>query len=737
MYLKRFLIPALLLIALPGVAQKAKKDITLEDLWQKGTFRMKSVPGFNAMRDGVRYTQLDAEGGSQRINTYDLATGKKGDVLFNNGDAQYNGQKLSIDDYAFSDDEKKLLLATESENIYRRSVLRKVYIYDIASKALSILDTGKVLHAQFSPDGSKVAFVKNNNLYYRDLNSAKTIQVTFDGKRNEIINGNCDWVYEEEFEFTQAYQWSPDSKYIAYYKFDERQVPEYTMTIYDNLYPTPYKYKYPKAGEKNSIVNIYFYNVDGRKSTIAEIARPEYITKPNNGVLDIYVPRIKWSADPSKLCILKMNRHQNKLDYMLTDAASGKAENIYTEENKAYIEIDDNLQFLADKHSFLFTSEQDGWNHFYIYDFKNKKLTKLTKGDFDAEACQYIDETEKNIYYTAAKESPMERKLYSVGFDGNNDHLLTPENGVHAITPCAGGKFFLDRFSSLTTPAVYYLRDNTGKTVRVLEDNNGLENTMRGYNMGTVKFFQPTGADGQKLNAYMITPPNFDASKKYPVLMYQYSGPNSQQVADKFPLDNYFFHQMLAEKGYIIVVADGTGTGFRGEAFRKKTYLQLGKYESDDQIAVARYMAGQPYVDKARIGIWGWSYGGFMSSTCIFKGADVFKMAIAVAPVTNWRYYDNIYTERYMRTPQENKDGYDDNAPEKMADKLKGKFLLVHGTGDDNVHVQNSMSLINNLVRADKEYDSEFYPNRTHGISGGNTRLHLYKRMTAFILDNL
>ncbi len=717
-----FFIP-LLLITSFVFAQK--KQITLENIWRNGTFAVKSVPGFNAMNDGVRYTKNDAVDGRQVINVYNLETGEKEKTLFDNAQ-KFNDKTLVVHDYSFSNDETKMLLFTEAQNIYRRSVLYKTYLYNIATQSLVLIDENKVLHASLSPDNNKVAFVKDNNLYYRDLQNGEVVTVTTDGKRNEIINGNCDWVYEEEFEFTKAYEWAPDGKHIAYYRFDERLVPEYTMTVYDSLYPTPYKYKYPKAGESNSIVQIKIYDVAKKQVTNANIGSET----------DQYIPRIKWTKDPNSLCIFRMNRHQNKLELLLANAADGTTNVIYKEENPYYIEINDNIQFLPDNESFIFNSEMSGYNHFYRWNWKKQKLTKLTSGNYDIDQLTGIDEAKKTLYYTAAETSPLERKLYSVNWDGKNKKVLTTEPGTHAITPINGYKYFLDKHSRLNTPPAFYMRDINGKIVRTLEDNKDLANKMKEYDLGDIQFKQFPG-DSALLNAWVIMPPNFDSSKKYPVLMFQYSGPGSQNVADRFPVADFFWHQMLAQKGYIIVCADGTGTGFRGERFKKKTYLTLGNLESNDQIAVAKHLGSLQYVDKNRIGIWGWSYGGFMSSICIFKGHDVFKSAIAVAPVTNWRFYDNIYTERYMRTPAENPKGYDDNAPEKMAKILKGKFLLIHGTSDDNVHFQNQVSLVDALIKANKEFDSEFYPNKAHGISGGATRFHLYKRMTEFILNNL
>ncbi len=717
---------ALLLFNTFTYAQTGSKLITLEDIWKNGTFRMKGVAGFNAMKDGKVYTQIDQDGQHQYIRVYDLATGKQDRTLFDNAVHKFGGAELNIESYAFSDDEKKMLLITEGEHIYRHSELQRVFVFDIASGSIKLLDYDKVLHATFSPDGTKVAFVKHNNLYYKDLTKDVVVPVTGDGAKNRIINGNCDWVYEEEFSFTRAFDWSKDGRYLAYYRFDESLVPEYTMAKYTGLYPEQYTYKYPKAGERNSLVQIRIYDVQQKKSVTANVGKET----------DQYIPRIKWTDNATQLCIYRLNRHQNELELLLADAADGNTTVIYTDKNKSYVEIDDHVTFLPGGQSMIIASERNGYNHLYNCDWKTKKITDLTPGNFDVEGITGIDVARSLLYYTAAESSPLQRNLYVVDFAGKNKKNLTPETGTHSITPCEGNNYFLDKYSALNKVPVYMLRNAKGEVVRTLEDNKAFEAKLKEYAMGNVRLMTIRGTD-ENLNAWMITPPGFDSTKKYPVLMFQYSGPGSQQVADKFPLGNYFWHQMLAQKGYIIVCADGTGTGFRGEAFRKKTYLQLGRYESDDQIAVARNLANLSYVDKDRIGIWGWSYGGFMSATCIMKGNDVFKTAIAVAPVTNWRYYDNVYTERYMRTPQENPTGYDENAPEKMVDKLKGKFLLVHGTADDNVHFQNSAMFTTALIRANKQFDNEYYPDKAHGISGGNTSLHLYTKMTNFILGNL
>lgn len=711
---------------LPVMAQGGHKQITLDDIYKNGTFRLKGVPGFNAMKDGKRYTQIDREGKRLRINIYDLATGKKEGTIFDSQIDKFSGTELNIESYTLSSDERKMLLVTDGEHIYRHSELQRVYVYDIESGTIKLLDYDKVLHATFSPDGTKVAFVKNNNLFYKDIENDMVVPVTSDGAKNRIINGNCDWVYEEEFSFTRAFQWSENSKYLAYYRFDETLVPEYTMAKYTGLYPEQYTYKYPKAGERNSIVQIKIYNLQGKNT----------VTANTGSETDQYLPRIKWAGDANKLCIYRLNRRQNKLDMILADAATGRSAYIYREQNKAYIEIEDDITFLKDGHSMIMGSERNGYKHLYHWDWSTQQLTDLTKGNFDVESLTGVDTKRGLVFYTAAERSPLQRQLYVTNYRGENKRCLTPEAGTHAITPCEGNNYFLDRYSSLNKVPVYYLRDASGRIIRTLEDNHELDAKLHEYDLANLKLIKIGGVNAQ-LNAWMMTPPDFDPAKKYPVLMFQYSGPGSQQVADKWPIGNYFWHQMMAQKGYIVVCADGTGTGFRGEAFRKKTYMQLGKYESDDQIAVAKNLAKLPYVDKNRIGIWGWSYGGFMSATCILKGNDVFKAAVSVAPVTNWRFYDNVYTERYMRLPQENPKGYDENAPEKMADKLKGKLLLMHGTGDDNVHFQNAAVLTNALIKANKQFDNGYYPDRAHGISGGNATMHLYTKMTNFILDNL
>ncbi|RYD96032.1 MAG: S9 family peptidase [Sphingobacteriales bacterium] len=700
------------------------KQITLEDIWLNGTFSAASVPGFNVLNDGKRYVKTEKNGD---IKIYALNNNKELGTLLQAGDLMFEGKQVQLSEFKFSSDEKKLLILTEPEPIYRHSTRYITYVYDIAAKKLSLLEPAKVLHPDFSPDAQKVAYVKDNNLYIKNLASGQVQTVTSDGAKNKIINGNCDWVYEEEFSFTQAYQWSPQGNYLAYYKFDERRVKEYTMFFDEGKeYPTEYRYKYPKAGEDNSIVSIHIFNVNNNNTTTVDIG-PEK---------DQYIPRIKWTNKDNELAVTRLNRHQNHMELLLAQATTGASTLIYDEKNKYYIDITDNLTFLPDNQSFLITSEQDGYNHIYRRNWVKNELTQLTHGVDEVKDVLGVNTRNGQVFYTIT-EDVINTSFYLIDLKKKTPKLLSTQKGTHSITPCNGFNYFVDRYSSSQQVPTFKLIDAKGKVVRVLEENKKLEARLKEYQFGNIAFLTIPNRDGVSLNAYMIKPANFDATKKYPVLFYQYSGPGSQQVLNKFPLDHYWWHQLLVQKGYIVVVADGTGTGGRGEAFKKKTYLQLGKLESDDQIDVANYLGKQNYVDAGRIGIWGWSFGGFMSTICVLKAPETFKAAIAVAPVTNWRLYDNIYTERFMRKPDENKDGYDDNSPLQMAKNLKGKYLLIHGMADDNVHLQNATELSKALVDANKNFDAFYYTNKNHSIYGGNTRYNLYVKMTDFILNNL
>lgn len=700
-----------------------QKQITLEDLYQKHTFSSENVAGFNSMKDGQYYTTIE----NDDLVKKSFATGATVAILARGADLKTSeGAAIALYGYELSADEKKLLLYTQVTPIYRRSSKAIPYVYDLQTKQLTKVSDTKVLHATFSPDATKVAYVRDNNLFYKDLVSGKETQVTTDGKWNHIINGNCDWVYEEEFEFSRAFQWSPKGDYLAYYKFDESQVKEYTMAIYDSLYPLQYSYKYPKAGENNSVVNIYVYNLKNGRSQKMDLG-----SETNQ-----YIPRIKWTQDNETLCIYRMNRLQNKLELLLNNVQNGNNRLLYTEENKYYIEINDDLVFLKDGKHFLLTSEKDGYRHIYLFDMNGRQVNQLTKGHYDIASVEGIDENRKLVYYIAAKYSPMDRQLFAVSFNGKNEKQLTQERGWHHVSFSADNSYYIDNYSNINTPPVINLCDRTGKVIRNLKDNQHLRHTMQEYELSKAIFIRIPNSKGDTLNGWMLKPTRFDPAHKYPVLFCNYGGPGSQQVRDAWGAVS-FWHQLLAEKGYVIVSVDNTGTGFRGEEFKKKTYLRLGELEIEDQIDAAKYLGTFTYIDKNRIGHWGWSFGGFMSALAITKGADVFKAAISVAPVTSWRYYDNIYTERFMRTPLENPKGYEETSPINFVDRIKGKYLIIHGTADDNVHFQNSVMMVDAMIRKNIPFESAYYPNKNHGIYGGNTPLHLWTRMTQFILTNL
>jgi len=712
-----------LAMCIPLFATAQTKQITLDDIYKKGTFRAEIVPGFNSLKDGRFYTELDNNG---NLIKKSFITGETAGVIVSKGDIKdEKGNALELKDFEWSEDESKLLIFLNREFIYRRSSKAIVYAYDIATKKTAKVDADKIMHATYSPDGSKIAFVKENNLYFKNLATNKTTQITKDGKWNFTINGNCDWVYEEEFGFTKAFQWSPKSDHIAYYRFDESKVPTYAFAVYDSLYPKQYSYKYPKAGEANSVIEIHIYDTKTAANIKADIGKEA----------DIYIPRILWTKDNSKLAITWLNRLQNDMRFLSADAATGKTAVFYEEKNKYYVDVV-NINFLKDGKHFLISSEKDGNHHIYLESLDGKEEKLLTKGNFDIVNTEGVDEKNNTVYFIAAYHSPLTKDFCSVDLDGNNFKLMDERIGSHSIKFNADFTFYTDDYSTISKPNNISVFDIHGKLIRTLKDNSKLAKTAIEYGFANAEFIKIPTSKGETLNGWMLKPKDFDANKKYPVLFCNYGGPGSQQVADRWGVVNQW-QQMLAQKGYIIVSVDNTGTGFRGEEFKKKTYLQLGKFEIEDQIDAAKYLGTLPYIDAKRIGHWGWSYGGFMSSLAITKGADVFKAAIAVAPVTSWRFYDNIYTERYMRTPQENAKGYDDNSPLNFTDKIKGKFLIIQGTADDNVHFQNSVIMVDKMINNNIEFESGYYPNKNHSIRGGNTSYHLYNKMTKFILDNL
>lgn len=704
----------------------AQKEITLEDIWTKGTFSARGVSGFNSLLDGRFYCNLDEK---QNLLRFEFATGKLVDTLVSNKEIKQanGGEAIDMHNYSWSDDESRLLIATQTESIFRHSSQSIFYVYELSNKKLVQPVKEKIRYATLAPDNSKMAYVKNNDLYYYDFSTQSEMRVTKDGKENAVINGATDWVYEEEFAIWQGFSWSPNSDKIAFYRFDESKVPEFEMTMYGSLYPKQNKFKYPKAGEVNSLVNIFVY--DTKSELIAEMQ--------TGTETDIYLPRMQWTKNNDVLCIQRLNRLQNKLELLMADAKTGSSKVIYKEENKFYLDITNNLKFLNDGKTFLFTSERDGYNHIYLYDLKGKLQRQLTKGNFDIDDIFGVDEKNKKIYYTSSEVNAAERYIYVMGLNGKGKLKLTDGKGWHAATFNSDFSYFLHIYSSINTPPIYSLRNSVGKLVRVLEENKALQVKLQEYNLPEVKFSTIKNELGEEMNMYSVLPTQLDTVKKHALLMYVYGGPGSQTVMNRWAGANYFWYQMLAQKGYIVVSIDGRGTGFKGEKFKKCTYLNLGKYEIEDQIFAAKTLAKLPYVDASRMGIWGWSFGGYMAGLGISKGNDVFKAAISVAPVTNWRYYDNIYTERFMRTPQENGKNYDDNSPMNHVEKINGNYLLIHGTADDNVHFQNAVEMVDMMIKKGVDFDSEFYPNKNHGIGGSKVRLHLYKRMTNFLLEKL
>lgn len=709
------------------ISVSAQQKITVEDIYT-GAFKTKGMDELQSMKNTNQYTVLnyDKVSRSMQIDLYDFATLKKTATLIDS--KSFPELSDGIDSYLFSADEKMVLIANNSSQIFRHSFTANYFLYDIASKKLSKLFDFAIQEPTFSPDGKKIAFARNNNLYVYDIASKKTAEITADGQKNRIINGITDWVYEEEFAFVRAYDWSADGSKIAFIRFDETEVPEFSMSIFHkDLYPKMETFKYPKAGEKNSMVSLKMYDV--KANTTKEVKLGNYS--------DFYIPRLKWTSDANVLSVQVLNRHQDNLDLIFVDGNSGTAKVVLNEKDKAYVDITDNLTFLKDN-SFIWTSEKDGFNHIYVYDKNGKLKNQVTKGNWEVTAYYGFDEKSKMIYYQSVENGSVNRDIYRIGLDGKSKVRLSAQTGTNDATFSPDFSLFINKFSSATTPPAFTLNDSkAGKQVQSIVDNNTLADKLKNYSLGTKEFFVLKTDKGNELNAWILKPKDFNPNKKYPVFMYQYSGPGSQQVNNDWNnADDYWF-QSLAQQGYIVACVDGRGTGYKGAAFKKVTQKQLGKYEVEDQIDAAKVIGNYAYVDKSRIGIFGWSYGGFMSSNCLFKGNDVFKMAIAVAPVTNWRFYDSVYTERYMQTPQENASGYDDNSPINHVDKLKGKLLLIHGSGDDNVHVQNSMQMMEPLIQAGKQFDSQIYPDKNHGIYGGKTRIQLYNKMTNFIKDNL
>ncbi|MUH36771.1 S9 family peptidase [Zobellia amurskyensis] len=699
-----------------------KEQVTVEAVYG-GEFSIERLDVLRSMKNGKQYTILNkGDNGDTTIDKFDYATQKKVETIVSSADLP---EINSFSSYQFSDDESQILLATELQPIFRRSTLGVFYVYDLKSKKLTKVADTKIQEPRLAPDGTKVAYVAKNNLYLFDISSGDTKQLTTDGEKNKIINGVTDWVYEEEFAFVRAFDWNANGTKIAFLRFDETDVPEFSMDVFGtDLYPTQETFKYPKAGEANAKVSLHLFDV--KSGTTASVDLGD----------SYYVPRIKWMNNSNYLSVQTLNRHQNDLKLYSVDAKSNTVTVLLEEKDKAYIDITDNLTFLADD-SFIWTSEKDGYNHIYLHDQDGKLVNQITKGPWEVTRYYGYDQNEDKVYYQSTENGSINRGVYSVESNGKNKKALVAAEGTNAADFSADFTYFIHTYSNSKTPPVYTLHKAlSGKKVKEIKNNNALIEKLKGYELSEKEFSTIT-INGNELNMYMVKPKDFDASKKYPLLMYQYSGPGSQSVSNSWLDARDFWHQQLASQGYVVACVDGRGTGFKGADFKKSTYLNLVKYETEDQIAAGKELSKLPYIDENRTGIWGWSFGGHMATNCILKGNDVFETSIAVAPVTTWRFYDTIYTERFLRTPEENPAGYDENSPLNYPEMLKGDYLLVHGSGDDNVHVQNSMRMIEALVQANKQFDWAIYPDKNHGIYGGNTRVHLFNKMTNFLQENL
>ena len=697
----------------------SQEEITVEKIWKYYNYYPNWADGYNAMSDGVSYSVRESD---NSIIKRSFEGKNKGELIFKpSGNFTYDG-------YEFNADESKILFLTDVKNIYRYSYSANYFLFDRETEKIQPLDEKRQPQtlAEYSPDGNQVSYIYENNIYVKNLKTGIVTELTSDGEKNAIINGTTDWVYEEEFAFIKAYDWSPDSKYIAYLKFDERQVKEFSMTFYNELYPESYDFKYPKAGEENSKVSVHIADVDSGKEQEIFIGQYEYI------------PRMEWSPSMNQLILQSMNRHQSILKYHLVDlkASIWTPSVVFEEKSETYVDVDDNLVFLKDGNSLLRTSEIDGYKHIYKLSFDGTH-TQVTSGKWDVIDFLGLDTKSNTIYYSSCEPHATQKSVYGIQVNGKNKKELTTSKGYNDAEFLKGMKYFIHTYSNANTPPVISLKNAKGKLIETLEDNSRLAKLLSSSYTLSPKTFSTIETDNAVLNTWMILPHDFDSTKKYPVYFNVYGGPGHNEVLDSWDGSDYMYHQLLAQQGYIVFCVDPRGTMYRGAEFKKSTYLELGKLETEDILNCAKVLGEYSWIDKERMGIMGWSYGGFMSSLAITKGADLFKMAIAVAPVTSWRYYDNIYTERFMRTPQENSKGYDDNSPINHVRKLKGNYLLIHGAADDNVHYQNTMEMVNAMVAADKQFDLFIYPNKNHGIYGGNTRNHLFQMMFDYILENL
>lgn len=718
--------------------QAQTNALTLQEV-VGGAFRAENIQGFIPIPgDGEHYTQMNAEG--TQIIKYSFKTGKQVEVLFDAATARECPFK-SFDSYTFSPDGMKLLIATETTPIYRHSYTAVHYLYSLRrnvegkiNNVVERLSEGGPQQAPvFSPDGNLVAFVRDNNIFLIKTHFGNSeSQVTEDGKFNQVLNGIPDWVYEEEFSFNSAIEFSADSKMLAFIRWDESEVPSYSFPLYAGerprltefeKYPGAYTYKYPKTGEVNSKVSVHTFDIQTRVTRQMDVPLDK----------DGYIPRIRFTKDPEKLAIMTLNRHQNRFDLYFCNPRSKVCKLVLRDETDTYIKerIFDEIHFYDQ--NFSFVSEKSGFNHLYWYNMNGTLVKQITSGNYELKEFLGYDEADGSFYYSSNEESPLQQAIYKVDRKGKKTKL-SANVGTNSAQFSSNMKYYLNRFSNTTTPTVVTLNDNSGKVLTTLIDNAALKEELSARQLPQTEFFSFTTERGTELNGWMMKPTNFQASKKYPVLMYQYSGPGSQEVLDHYSVS---WETYMASQGFIVVCVDGRGTGGRGAEFEKCTYLNLGVKEAEDQVSAAKYVSELPYVDKNRIGIWGWSFGGYMTLMAMSEGTPIFKAGVAVAAVTDWNYYDTIYGERFMRTPQENHDGYQASSAFTRADKLHGKLLLVHGMADDNVHYQNCAEYAEHLVQLGKQFDMQIYTNRNHSIFGGYTRMHLYTKLTNFFKENL
>lgn len=718
------------------VTLQAQK-VTLQDV-ANGTYRAQSIQGLKPMLDGEHYTQISKD--HKRIVKYSFKTGKEVATIFDVATAR-NHKLKNFDDYIMSPDESLILIQTETKPIYRRSFTAVYYIYNVRNRTLEPLsNNGPQQVPLFSPDSHQIAFVRNNNIYLIKLlfgNSES--QVTKDGEYNKVLNGIPDWVYEEEFSYNRAFDFSADSKMIAYVRFDESQVPMYSFPWYKGMapekteyttYPGSYDYKYPKAGVVNSKVSVHSFDIKSR------VTRKMELPVDSDG----YVPRIKFTDDPEKLAIMTLNRHQNRFDLYMANPRSAICKVAIRDEAEQYIKEQAYSDIAFYPEHIVMMSERDGYNHLYLYTIGGNLVKQITKGEFEVKDFLGWDQKANVFYYTCNEGSPLRTAVYKIDGKGKKTKLST-RTGTNSALFSKNLNYYINTYSSAQTPTLITLNNNKGQEMVTLLDNKELKSKTAQLNMPTKEFFSFKTSEGVELNGWMMKPANFNPSKKYPVIMHQYSGPGSQQVLDKWGIGSFgdggMFEAVMCDKGYIMVCVDGRGTGGRGAAFEKCTYLSIGVKEATDQAEAAKYLSTLPYVDGSRIGIWGWSYGGYNTLMSMSEGSGAFKAGVAIAAPTDWRFYDSVYTERFMRTPKENGDGYQASSAISRASKLKGKLLLIHGSADDNVHLQNFMEYSEALVQANIQFDTQIYTNRNHSIFGGNTRNHLMNRVANFFLQNL